>query len=109
MPTGPRDNRMQKRADVKDIRDIVCGVIGNMSSERGADALRVEDCFIRLLKEPEIPHILLKGLKDGQLYVNVDSSVWLYAMRVRTGYFLKEIQKDFPDIKRLYFKIGSVK
>ena len=24
--------------DVKDIRDIVCGVIGNISSERGAEA-----------------------------------------------------------------------
>ena len=100
---------MPKRADVKDIHDIVCGVIGKMASDKGGESVRLEDCFIRLLKEPEIPHILLKGLKDGQLYVNVDSSVWLYAMRVRAGYFLKEIQKDFPDIKRLYFKIGSVK
>ena len=61
------------------------------------------------MKEHEAKHIQLKGLKDGQLYVNVDSSVWLYALRVRTGYFLKEIQKDFPDIKKVYFKIGSVK
>jgi len=66
-------------------------------------------CFwATLLDEQEKKHIRLSGLKSGALYVNVDSSVWLYQMKLKKPQFLGRIQEKFPDIQNIYIKIGPI-
>jgi len=51
--------------------------------------------------------VMIVGLKDNQLIVNVDSSAWVYHFNLKKNKILQNIQKEFPEIKRIYFKVGK--
>lgn len=91
------------------IKSVVQKVIGDLSSHRQS---REEDVFLvwqGLFSKKALQHQKLIGIKENNLFVHVDSSVWLYEMKLRQNEYLKAIQKKVPDIQKIIFKIGSVK
>ena len=65
------------------------------------------DAWPRIVGNKEIGHTKLEGFKDETLLVNVDSSAWLYQMNLKKKKILEDLQKGFPKVKKIYFKLGK--
>ncbi|MFA5260979.1 MAG: DUF721 domain-containing protein [Candidatus Omnitrophota bacterium] len=91
---------------MEEIKNIIHNVIGHLSERQSNKDKGLFDLWEQLLDEKEKKHVRLSGLKSGTLYVNVDSSAWLYQMKLKRIEILGRIQKEFPDIQKMYIKIG---
>lgn len=90
-----------------EIKDIVRMVIGQMApSSPGQRQLGL--LWEKILSKTEKEHSKIGGLKDGCLLVSVDSPAWLYHFNLKKKKMLDEIQKEFSEIKKIYFKIGKL-
>lgn len=61
--------------------------------------------FKKLLTKKERAHIKVTNLRKGVLYVNVDSSSWLYVFTLRKERYLNKLK---PTITDLRFRIGEI-
>ena len=91
------------------IKDIVNTVIGNIAQQRPDEHNKAERIWKNVLTEKESKHTKIEGLKDGCLFVYVDSPVWLYQMRIRQTKVLKQLKEEMPQIKYIRFKMGKIK
>jgi hypothetical protein len=91
-----------------DIYQIVQTVIGRISAglPREQQILQIWD---RLLNNEEKRHSSIIKIQKGQLEVGVDSSVWLYQLKLKKKTLLEQLQKEIPDIENIYFKLGKGK
>ena len=63
----------------------------------------------KIMGTPTCLHARPSQLKRGVLTVNVDSNVWLYELSTLSKEsFLKTLQNQFPQIKKVRFQIGPV-
>ena len=93
---------------VEDIRNIVQKVIGSMSTRVQDEQQAIFDAWPRIVNNKEASHTKLEGFKEETLLVNVDSSAWLYQMNLKKKKILEDLQKDFPKVKKIYFKLGKI-
>lgn len=61
--------------------------------------------FKKLLTKKEQAHIKITNLHKGILYVNVDSSSWLYVFTLRKSRYLDKLKPAVTDVR---FRIGDI-
>lgn len=90
------------------IKDIVKKVFGDISTKTIAEQKKLGDVFEKVLKDNHISGVKISGFKDGQLFVNVDSSARLYQITLIKNKILNDLKSELPDIEKILFKIGKV-
>jgi predicted nucleic acid-binding Zn ribbon protein len=90
-----------------EIKEIVHNVIEKISQKSQNDQQKIYQAWEKTIKAKGLEHTKISGLKNQTLYVNVDSSAWLYQLNLQKTQILEAIQKDVPDIQKIYFKIGK--
>jgi hypothetical protein len=92
-----------------EIKNIIHGIIGKLSTHQPSRDQALLEIWERCLDRNELDHSKVAGIKNDSLTVHVDSSVWLYQIKLKQKQILQRLQKEFPEIQRIYFKIGSLK
>lgn len=90
------------------IKDVVGQVMGKLYVNAPQTQQRIDGVLSAVLNEKEKQHVALSGLKDGKLFIHVDSSAWLFHMKTKQNRLLQDIQRTLPEIENIYFKIGKV-
>lgn len=90
------------------IKDIVHQVIENISSQSSWGQERVHKIWDKILDESARKHTQFSGIKEDKILIYVDSPVWLYQLNLMKKKILQDLQKEIPEIKFIYFKIGKV-
>jgi len=92
------------------IKDTVLNVIKTLDAKRGGEAgPGPEDVLKKVLTKKELGHIKINYFKKGVVYVNVDSSSWLYQMNLHKEALLSRVKKDSSAVKDIRFSIGDIK
>lgn len=99
---------MTKKPGFFTIKDILPGVIDNISRQNVQDQISLENLWKEILG-PDADKVVIVGVKEGSVLANVDCGARLFQMRMRKATLLSKIQTRFPDINNLIFKIGKVK
>jgi len=84
------------------IKDVLQSVMGQLAVSEGSDRRNIEDIFCRALNPQEQEHVRFSGMKNGKLFIHVDSSAWLFQMRTKQQRLLKEIQQQVPEVTQIY-------
>lgn len=90
------------------IKNILEGVVKDLSKSAPKTVSTAEKIWFETLEEKEKQHTLFLGEKKDNVFINVDSSTWMYHMRTRKNAILQKIQKELPHIKNIIFKVGKV-
>lgn len=92
------------------IKDTVFSVIKALDDKRrGQAGLGPEEILKKVLTKKELGHIKVNYFKKGVVYVNVDSSSWLYQMNLHKERVLAKVKKDSAGIKDIRFRLGELK
>lgn len=91
-----------------DIKKIVGKVIKDILDKGSTKKQELQSFWRSILDNKEFKHTKIIETNNGTLIVLVDSPVWLYQCNLKKKKFLTEVQKEFPEIKKIYFKIGKV-
>ncbi|MEW5894870.1 MAG: DUF721 domain-containing protein [Candidatus Omnitrophota bacterium] len=94
---------------MENIKDIVKNIIQDIEQKKAHQQKDFQQVWRSCIKEEEAKHTRAEGIKEKTLYVSVDCSVWMFQCRLRYKNILEKIQKELPEIKRIYFKVGKVK
>lgn len=86
------------------IKNIVSHVIGKMSTGVGGSFQDIQAAWERIAKDRE-SRVL--EFKNGNLTISADSSMRLVKLNLNREFLLKELQKEFPSIVKIIFKVGS--
>lgn len=92
-----------------DIKDIVKNVVCNIEQQKDQKKKNIHDVWAKCVRAKEAQHTKVQGIKQATLYVNVDCSAWMFQCRLRYKTILKEVQKEYSEVKRIYFKVGVIK
>ena len=65
------------------IESIVKNVIGNIADKREVVCVNIDEVWQEVLNDKELSHTQMVGMNSGIISVYVDSSVWLYHMKVK--------------------------
>lgn len=68
-----------------------------------------EDLLKKLLTKKELQHIKFNYFKEGVVYINIDSSAWLYSLNLKKETLLKQMRLENSQIKNLRLRVGEVK
>jgi len=91
------------------IHTIVVDVIRSLSEKTTLDSGKSERIWQNSITSEERKHAHFAGIKDGVVSIVVDSSVWLYAMRVQQRQLLEALKKECPEVTQIRFKIGKTR
>jgi len=53
-------------------------------------------------------HTRITGFRKGKLLINVDSPVWMFQLSFKKPELLRKLQKEFPDLSAISFRIGNI-
>ena len=87
------------------IKDIVSGVIGKMSSGKGGSLQDIQAAWERISKDKGSK---ITDFKNGYLTISADSSMRLVKLNLNRESILKELQKEFPSVVKIIFKVGHM-
>ena len=91
------------------IESIVKNVIGNIADKREVVCVNIDEVWQDVLNDKELSHTQMVGMNSGIISVYVDSSVWLYHMKVKKNDILQKIKNRIPEIRDIRFKIGKLR
>lgn len=86
------------------IKSIVSDVIGRMSSGAGGSFQDIQAAWARISKDQASR---VADFKNGNVTINADSSMRLVKLNLNREALLKELQKEFPSIVKISFKVAS--
>jgi len=86
------------------IKDIVSGLIGRMSSSKGGAFADIQAAWERISQDQSSR---VADFKDGCVTIIADSSMRLVRFNLNRESLLKELQKEFPAIVKISFKVGA--
>ena len=90
------------------ISKIVQTVIGRMSVGQS-----LEQCILcfweQIISGEEKKHAKINKIHEGILEITIDTSAWLYQFNLKRNNILKQLQNEIPEIKNIYFKLGTTK
>ncbi len=92
------------------IKDIIPRVIEKMARERGqhvGERDTLEQAWQDILGKQDSRHTRLRGYRNGDLLVLVNSPARLYHLRMRKAKILKQLHEKIPAIKNITFKVGT--
>jgi hypothetical protein len=87
------------------IKDIVSGVMGRMSSGNGVSFQDIQAAWARISKDQGSRAV---NFKDGCVTISANSSLCLVRLNLNRESLLKELQKEFPSIVKISFKVGAI-
>jgi hypothetical protein len=87
------------------IKNIVSDVIGRMSSGEGGLFKDIQAAWVKISKDQGSR---VADFKDGCVTITADSSLRLVRLNLNRAGLLKELQKEFPSIVRISFKVGPI-
>jgi hypothetical protein len=87
------------------IKNIVAGVIGRMSSAKGGTFADLQLAWERVSGDRGSR---VTDFKDGCVTVSADASMRLVKLNLNREGLLKELQKEFPSIIKISFKVGGI-
>jgi hypothetical protein len=93
---------------MEDIGDLVKNVIGHICQENTKRSQLILNSWNRLLTLKEQQHTQWEGLRDDAIYVLVENTTWLYHMKTRKDYLLKELKKQHSEIQQIFIKVGKI-
>lgn len=85
------------------IKNIVSNVIGRMSSSTGGSFADIQTAWTRISKDKDSR---IADFKDGCVTIHADSSMRLVKLNLNREILLKDLQKEFPSIIKINFKVG---
>jgi len=91
-----------------EIKDIINTIIHDIETKRACGGKDLYEVWKTCVREKEALHTRVDGVKGNQLIVNVDCSAWMFQCRLRYKSILEKVQSEFPEIKRIYFKVGKI-
>jgi hypothetical protein len=86
------------------IKSIVSGVIGQMSSGNGGTFAHIQSAWEKISKDQAST---VSEFKDGCVTISANSSMRLVKLNLNRDILLKELQKEFPSIIKINFKVGT--
>ena len=86
------------------IKNIVSGVIGQMSSRTGGSFADIQAAWVRVSRDQGSR---VADFKDGSVTIYADSSMRLVRLNLNRESLLKELRKEFPSITKINFKVGT--
>ena len=86
------------------IKNIISGVIERMASSTGGSFQDIQGAWSRISKDQGSR---VADFKDGCLTINADSAMRLVRLNLNREILLKELQKEFPSIVKINFKVGA--
>lgn len=89
---------------MKSLADIISPILRESGLEEGVRFSLLKNKWDDLFREPLSLHLYPVSLRDGELLVNVDSSVWLQEVTVHREEILK-VLKPF-NIREIRFRLG---
>lgn len=92
-----------------EIKDIVNNIIHGIEQKKARGSRDIYEIWTMCVKEKEAQHTRVEGMKGNLLLVNVDCSAWMFQCRLRYKTILSNVQKEIPEIKRIYFKVGKIR
>lgn len=86
------------------IKNILPSVMGRMSAREGVSPVNIGQVWTRISggKGSRVA-----DLKDGCLTVCADSTMRMVNLNLHREDLLQQLNKDFPSIKKIYFKVGK--
>jgi hypothetical protein len=87
------------------IKNIVSSVIGRMSSGSGGSFQDIQAVWNRISKDQGS---MVTDFKEGSLTISADSSMRLVKLNLNRESLLKELQKEFPSIVKISFKVKTL-
>jgi hypothetical protein len=92
------------------IKDTVSQVMqGLMTKKKHSPQDDPQAWLKKALTRLEREHIKFTYFKKGVLYVNVDSSGWLYSLTLKKDGVLNKLAKHKRPVKDIRFRIGEIK
>ena len=85
------------------IKNIVAGVIGRMSSGKGGAFQDIQEAWVKISKDQGSR---IADFKDGCVTISAKTSLCLVRLNLNREGLLKELQKEFPSIVKISFKVG---
>ncbi len=95
----------RKPEHIKEVLDVL------METAQGKEeqGLVVEKMWEETAGQKIIRHARPVALKKGVLYIDVDSSAWLFQLSMQKQALLKELKKRLGDeVKEIKFKVGPI-
>jgi hypothetical protein len=86
------------------IKDIVSGIIGRLSSGTGGPLADIQSVWERVSKDRGST---VAEFKNGCLTITADTSLRLVKLNLNREGLLKELQKEFPSVMKLNFKVTT--
>jgi len=86
------------------IKNIVSGIIGRMSSGNGGAFGDIQASWVKISKEQESR---IADFKDGCVTISAKDALRLVRLNLNRESLLKELQKEFPSIRKINFKVGQ--
>jgi hypothetical protein len=86
------------------IKDIVSGIIERMSTGAGRSLGDIQSAWERISKDQGST---VTEFKNGCLTISADSSLRLIRLNLNREGLLKELQKEFPSVLKINFKVGG--
>lgn len=90
------------------IKDIIPEVIGRLSDGNPEWQNNLARSWEATVDTKARRHTKIAGFRKGKLLINVDSPVWMFQMSFKKPEILRKLQKDFPDLSAISFRIGKV-
>ncbi len=101
----PRKRESNSGLKMDSIKNIVSGVIGRMSSGNGGTFADIQASWEKISKDQGSR---IADFKDGCVTIRAESSLRLVRLNLNRESLLKELQKEFPSIVKISFKVGHV-
>ena len=92
---------------IKPILDKVIEGIQKKQQQNPND--KIENIWVRCVKKNIAQHTKVRLFKKGKLYVNAESPVWLYELKIKKDGIAQRLQKLSKNkIKEVRFRVGDI-
>jgi len=93
---------------MENIQNIIGKVVGEIEKKQGLTAQEIQVFWDSIQEKGDGAHSRVAEKTHDKITVCVDSPARLYKLNTQKTKFLMLIQRNYPDIKNIYFKIGKV-
>jgi hypothetical protein len=90
------------------IKNIIPEVINKLSSGNPEWQNSLTRTWEAIADSQAKKHTAIAGLRKGRLLINVDSPVWVFQLTLKKGELLRRLQRDFPELSAISFRIGKI-
>ena len=93
---------------MEQIKEIVNKVIEKLASDKTASIQQEWRALQEIVGKKFIKHTMIEGLRDGKLFIRVDSPVLLFHLNLKRSRILEKLQKINKDLKTIDLRMGRV-